>query len=387
VNASILSPGQRRTLIATIAIAAGVCFIGAFAAPERTWANILLGAMYLVGLSLGALLFLVFGYVTHAGWNVAFRRVPEALAGTLPVGALFVLLSLAGLPLLYEWSHAGAMEHDALLASKSWWLEPSAFVLRSIAYLVIWLLFARLIIKGSRATDAAAAGRALSRNVVLSAVFLVVFAATFSLATFDWLMSLEPHWFSTVFAVYNFSGVVLSGLAAITLACVALRRAGPLRGIFRDDHLHDLGKLTIGFSTFWAYIWFCQYMLIWYGNIPEETAYYVLREQGAWAPLTFFNPIVNWLVPFLILLPRATKRDEGWMVKVAVLLLVGRWFDLYTMILPSRTPEGPVLGLVEIAMPVMATAIAILAFSRAWGRASVVPTHDPLLVESVHHHT
>jgi len=208
---------------------------------------------------------------------------------------------------------------------------------------------------------------------------------TFSLASFDWLMSREPHWYSTVFAAYQFAGVFLGGLAVLTVLLVALRRAGPLRGVVTDDHLHDVGKLTLAFATFWAYLWYCQHMLIWYGNLPEETAYYVARSRGAWEPLLVLDPLVNWLIPFLALLPRPAKRSEGVMLNVALLLLAGRWLDLYLQVLPPTLPDGPAFGPWEAAPVAAAAAAATLVIFRALRRAPLLPAGDPYLVESLHH--
>ena len=152
-------------------------------------------------------------------------------------------------------------------------------------------------------------------NRRLSAIFLLVYAPTFSLASCDWLMLLDPMWFSTIWGVYNFAGMVQATLAAMIVLAIVLRARGPLRGIFTDDHLHDLGKLLLGFSCFWMYIWFSQYMLIWYTNMPEETSYYILRTQGPWGPLMIANVVLNWIVPFFILLPRPCKRSESVMMK------------------------------------------------------------------------
>jgi len=165
-----------------------------------------------------------------------------------------------------------------------------------------------------------------------------------------------------------------------------LRRMGAFRGVLTDDHLHDLGKLLLAFSTFWAYIWFSQYMLIWYADIPEETSYYVLRQHGAWSSLLLLNFGINWVVPFFVLLPRGAKRDAGTMVKVAVLLLVGRWFDLYLMILPPILGGVPAIGLWEVGLLVGGIGVCVPAVVRGLRAAPIVPLRDPYLAESLHYH-
>ncbi|MCP3996205.1 MAG: hypothetical protein GY722_14265 [bacterium] len=215
---------------------------------------------------------------------------------------------------------------------------------------------------------------------------MAAFAVTFTLSTFDWLMSLQPHWFSTMYAVYNFSGAFVSGLAMITLVVILLRRQGPLKGVVTEHHLHDLGKLILGFSTFWAYIWFSQYMLIWYSNLPEEVTYYGARHGGAWAVLSAANVLVNWLIPFLVLLPRGAKQTDSTLLRVCCLLLVGRWLNLYVMIQPVFEEGAPVLGIWEIAPLVGAAALFVMALRRGLGAADLIPRGDPYLKESLHHH-
>ena len=208
---------------------------------------------------------------------------------------------------------------------------------------------------------------------------------TFSVASFDWIMSLEPEWYSTIFAIYQFAGLFASGLAAIILVVVRLRR-GPLRGAITDEHLHDLGKLLFAFSTFWMYIWFSQYMLIWYANIPEETTYYVTRTQGAWMVVFVASMLVNWAIPFLALLRRSPKRRPELLARVAVVVLLGRWLDLYVMIVPVFSPS-PVIGVWEAAALVAFAAGGIWIVGRAIARAPIVPSGDPRLAASLHYHS
>ncbi|MCP3998381.1 MAG: hypothetical protein GY722_25450, partial [bacterium] len=204
---------------------------------------------------------------------------------------------------------------DPLLQAKTAWLNVPFFVARSVVYLAVWLLFYRAMVRTSRRQDETGGLKAYRKSAALSAGFMAAFAVTFTLSTFDWLMSLQPHWFSTMYAVYNFSGAFVSGLAMITLVVILLRRQGALKGIVTEHHLHDLGKLILGFSTFWAYIWFSQYMLIWYSNLPEEVTYYGARHGGAWAVLSAANVLVNWLIPFLVLLPRGAKQTDSTLLR------------------------------------------------------------------------
>ncbi len=380
-----LPPRVTRALQGVSIVGAVLVVVGLLVSTDRTWAAMLLASQYALGIGLAGIVFVALGYVTGAGWAVAIRRVPEAMAGSLPVGALAVVVALVGLPWLYHWTHVD-LSADPILEAKSWWLNTGGFVVRAVLYLAVWLGLTRAIRRNSERQDATHGVEETRRNVLLSAVFLIAFGFTFSAASFDWIMSLEPHWYSTVFGIYTFSGMFTCGLAVFILLLAALKRMGKL-AVLRESHLHDLGRLLFGFATFWGYIWFCQYMLIWYGAIPEETAYYLLREQGAWHVLSVMNPIVNWLIPFLILLPRPAKRNLGLLVKVCVLILLGHWLDLFVMINPTVMADGPVLGLWEIAPLMVALPWVVLATFKALGGRNLVPEGDPYLVESLHHHT
>ena len=346
-------------------------------APGRTWPSVLLAATYFIGLSLAGLLFLAFHYLTTAGWSVCLKRVAEAVASTLPVGAVLILFSLVGIGVLYEWSHADVLAAHPLLQDKSGWLNVPFFIGRAVFYLAVWLLFCRAMIRTSRRQDDTGGLAANRKSTALSAGFLVAFLVTFSLASFDWLMSLQPEWFSTIFAVYNFAGAFVNGLAVVTITAILLRRQGALAGI---------GKLILGFSTFWIYIWFSQYMLIWYGNLPEEVTYYTWRHGGAWAVLSAANLLANWAIPFLVLLPSPAKNDESRLLRVCALLLVGRWLDLYLMIQPVFEEHAPVLGIWEIAPVVAAAALFVIFLRRGLAAADLVPRGDPYLEESLRHH-
>jgi len=381
------APASTIRMLKAMVLAGAITLVGgAVLAPERMWANLLLASFYLVGLGLAGVLFVAIQYVSGAEWSVAFRRVPEAMAGTVPLAALTFLLVLAVSPWLYPWFHGLHGGEDPSMWFKELWLSPAAFILRALVYLIIWIVFASAIVRTSRRQDRDGDPGHTLRNARLSAGFLVVFGLTFWLASFDWIMSLAPHWYSTVFAVYNFAGLLLSGLAMIAIMAIWLERLGPLRGILSGEHLHDLGKLIFGFSSFWMYIWFCQYMLIWYANIPEETGYYVTRLEGFWEPLFVLNPLLNWVVPFAVLLHVPAKRSPALLLKICWVILVGRWVDLYMMIMPSFGGENPVFGVWEVGIMLGAAGLFFLSVIRALRRAPVVPLRDPYLPESLAYH-
>jgi hypothetical protein len=249
-------------------------------------------------------------------------------------------------------------------------------------YSGVWILFTLAILTRSRRQDHDGSERWTRENSRLSAAFLVVFGVTFTLASFDWLMSLEHHWVSTIFAVYNFAGLFQSGLAAIILVALWLERQGPLNNVLTEGHLHDLGKLLFAFSVFWAYIWLSQYMLIWYTNIPEESSYFVRRTHDGLLTLSIVNIVLNWVIPFLVLLRRDAKRHRQTLAGVAIVVLLGRWVDLYLMVVPG-VDQSPTIGFWEIGLLPGAAGAFGLALVAALRRAPAVPIADPDLVESL----
>ncbi len=351
--------------------------------PARVWTDLLVTGFYGLSLALAGLVFLAIQYLSGAGWWTALRRVPEALMTLVPVAALPMLALWLGRRVLYPWTHPEVMAEPALAAKAAYLNEPF-FLARMVLFLGIWSLFAVLLRRASIAQDGLPGLDHHRRMVRLSALFIVVFAITFSLASFDWLMSLDPRWTSTMFAVYTFAGLFLTGIAAIALIVVRLRRAG-LAGIVNASHLHDLGKLLFAFSTFWAYIWVCQYLLIWYGNLSEEIPYYLVRTRGVWLPLFLLAPLLNWLLPFVILLPRNAKRHPRVLAGVAAVVLAGRWLDLYGIAAPAVLP-APRLGALELLIVAGFAGLFFLAGSRILGRAPLLAKNDPFLAESLRHH-
>jgi hypothetical protein len=378
-----------RTLMNNLLIVAGVGFgvsiVGLFVAPARIWPNVLLAGYYVVGLGVAAALFIALLAVTNAGWGTAIRRVPEAMLSTLPFGALVMLAVMFGIHSLYEWSHIEVVAGDPILSGKTWWLNTPFFIIRTVIYLALWIGFAAYVLKLSRRQEGSngSAVNILGRTKTASAIFLVVFALSFTFASMDWIMSLEPHWYSTIFGVYNFTGTFLAGLAAISILAILLRRWGPFEHVLSPHHLHSLGKLIFAFSTFWMYIWFSQYMLIWYANIPEGVTYFVKREEGSWMILTVVNVLFNWVIPFVVLLPAWTKKNEGMLLRVCIIVLLGHWIDLFWMILPPFMPAQPLFTVWEVAPIVGALALFLYLSLRAFSKRSIVPVHDPMLVESL----
>jgi hypothetical protein len=362
------------------AIGALVFGVGLLTMPRLAWANLLLVSYLGIGVGLAGGVFVALLYVTGAGWAVGLRRVPEAMCAVLPVAGVGLLLALVAYPQLYPWSHGRGIGHSPF---KDLWLERWFFLGRAVVYLAIWVGATHILLRNSRQQDADGSLHHTRRNVGMSALFLVVFGVTCWLASYDWIMSLEPEWASTVFGPYNFAGFFLGGLAVLILLALWLHRLGPFRHVLTVRHLHDLGKLLFAFSTFWAYLWFCQYMLIWYVNHPEETPYYIQRLHGAWAPLFWANVMVNWAIPFAVLLPRQAKQSAKVLSNVCLLLLLGRCLDLYLMIVPPLAAEQPLPGLMAAGLVLGAGGIFLLTIVRGLGKAPILPVKDPYLQESL----
>jgi hypothetical protein len=281
--------------------------------------------------------------------------------------ALLVTMAFGG-GTLYPWAGASSQAY----------LRPAFVFTRTALVLIAWGALAYAIRRASLREDH-------RRLVICSALFAVIFAVTFSIASVDWIMSLEPRWSSTIFAVYVFAGLFVSGIAAVTLIVIFLRESGPLREIVTEHHLHDLGKLLFAFSIFWAYIWVSQYLLIWYGNLPDEIPYYVRRTTHGWLDWFLVNPLINWAIPFLVLLPWASKRNPRVLGAVCVLILVGHYLDLYLLIAPDVLP-APAIGPLELIVPIGYVALFVWLTRRALAQAPLLPRRDPYFVESLHHH-
>ncbi|HWQ55736.1 MAG TPA: hypothetical protein VN442_18765 [Bryobacteraceae bacterium] len=373
-----MSPAAIR-FFRVLAAAGGLTFLaGTVLAPERAWASLLMAGYLLTGFGLAGVVFVATQYASGAGWSTAFRRVPEAMAAILPFGAAALTAVLLAYPSLYPWT-----AHAPHPGFQQLWLNRPFFLVRAAIYIAVWVSFALLMVRTSRRQDVDGAVASTRRNVRLSVLFLAAFAVTFSLASFDWVMSLEPAWASTIFGIYNFAGMFSGGLALLIVLVIWMRYSGPLRDFVNEEHLHDLGKLLFAFSTFWMYIWFSQYMLIWYANIGEETAYYVARLRNAWGPLFLLNMSLNWAIPFAVLLPRAPKRSARSLGRVAAVVLAGRILDVYLMIAPPVYGANPKVGVWEVGMLAGAAGVLVLAFYRSARQAAPVPLKDPYLEESL----
>jgi hypothetical protein len=352
-----------------------------------------LGPGYLIAFAfcwavvVGSLFFVALQHATKSVWSVVLRRVAEMLAApTWLLALLFVPLLLfafaGGGHGLFPW--ADAAHHDAALESKAPYLNETGFVIRGVLFLLVWVGFGALFVRSSLRQDAGRAGAgATARMRRASPIFLILFAFSVTFASFDWLMSLAPHWYSTIFGVYTFSGMTLTGLAAITLLAVWLRGSGGLpEGLVRPAHLYNLGALLFAFTCFWAYIAFSQYMLIWYANMPEETIYYFERWVPGWRGVTTLLPILRFGVPFLLLLSRGSKSDPKRLALASVVILLGQVVDLIWLVGPVSSPEGLRFGGAELGPLLVVVALLVLVLASFLRRHRIVAVGDPHLEQS-----
>jgi hypothetical protein len=314
---------------------------GLAVAPRPLWGGLLVASCFLLGVALGAAVLLAACWLTAARWSVPLQPLMTRLIPLLVPGAVGVLTVLVVCPSLYPWADTWAAHATTGSNFQAVWLDRPFFLARAVLYVVLWLAFAGLLVRASHRQEAHPPRSRPAPPSGLAAGFLVVFVPTCWLAATDWIMALEPHWSSTVFGVYQFAGWFLSALAALVVVVVLFERGQTPYGRVTPAHLRDLGTLLFAFSSFWMYIWFSQYLLIWYPDNPEETTYYVLRQKDAWQPLFLATPVLCWAVPFLVLLFRPAKENPWLLLAAAVSVLAGHWLDLYVMVLPPLLPSGP----------------------------------------------
>ena len=374
-------------LLTALSIGAGVLSWSRWVSDPRRWLFSYLTALaFLVTISIGALAWLMLQHLTRAVWSVVIRRLLENLTRPLPLLAVgFVPLAL-NLSRVYSWADPSRVAADPALARKAAWLNPSFFNVRAAIYLAIWALIAGLLARTSALQDRTSDPRANDRMRGMSSWGLPLLAVTSSFAGFDWLMSLEPHWTSTMFGVYFWAQSLVSSMAAVILVALALRGTGRLRKTITVEHLHDLGKLLFGFVVFWTYIAFCQYFLIWYANLPEETGWYITRRSGTWNTLSWMLCFGHFFVPFYLLLFRSIRRDPFWLGFLAAWVLVFHYLDLYWIIMPTLYPEGAQPDWLDASI-LSALVLAVAAVvARACQARPLVPVGDPRLSESLAFH-
>lgn len=349
----------------------------------------LVGFEYVLTICLGALFFVLIQHLTKAGWSVGPRRHAEWIASFLPFMALFFLpLALNAKDVWHHW-WGDAIHHDPLLEGKAGYLNPKFFYIRAASYFAIWFLISRFFARSSREQDVTGDVTLTSRMQARSAPSVLFFGISTTFAAFDWLMSLSPHWFSTIFGVYVFVGGLVGALSTLCIFQVVLQRSGVLARVSTVEHRHDLGKLTFGFTVFWAYIGFSQFFLIWYAGLPEETIYFTQRwfvdatgEHSSWMPVSLALLFLHFFVPFFVLLPRTIKRSAMGLSAGAAILLFAHYIDVYWMVMPNFSDELH-FSWMDIGALIIPVGALLTWLGHRAGRDPVYPLKDPRLPEAM----
>lgn len=379
-----VSGAVKRGVWAMVFIGVLALIVGFVWQPDRAWANFLLNGYYFLCLSAGGLLFVAIQHVAGVRWSEVLRRITESLTSYLPVGGLILAGIFFGMHSLYEWTHLDVVAKDHILHGKSAYLNMPFFFVRFGVIILLWTFFSRLMRVNSLRQDETGDFNFYRKNIKLSVFFIFLFAFSLSALSYDLIMSLEPHWFSTIFAVYNFAGLFVNTVVVTALLSLYLRENGFFPQ-FTDDHLHDLGKFIFAFSVFWAYIWFSQFLLIWYANLPEETIYFH-RRFADFKAVFFINFFMNFIAPFFILITRNAKRNPQVIKGIGIWLLCAHWLDIYLMVMPGTLGDKAGIGPLEIAMPLGFAGVFLLMVFSYLTSAPLLPKSSPFLEESLHHH-
>lgn len=349
--------------------------------PLRASFSYLTSFMFLISLGAGSLFLVALEYLAGAVWSTPFRRISEFFSGIIPYLFIIVIPLLFTLHDIFQWTQTQAVESDAVLKGKNAYLNIPFFIIRNIIIFAIWTTFYFIMTRLSRKQDETGSQSLTSRNIKFSTAYILLFAFTITISGIDWMMSIEPHWYSTIFGVYYFSGTVVCALAALTLVVVLLREKGYLVPGLKDDHYYSLGTLMFAFVAFWGYIAFSQYMLIWYGDLPEETAWFIHRWEGGWAYASIILIIIQFIVPFFSLLSFPAKTNPKRLKFIAIWLLAAHYYDLYWVIMPGMAEVGRPYSFswMDLVYPIALVGFVMLIFRLMVSRYNLIPINDPKL--------
>ena len=372
-------------LLTILGIASGM---GDHHFKTRLLTNGLINGFFFFALGLGALFFLALQYATETGWYASVKRVIEAVAGFLPYGMGFFGIVLLAITLMdgahiYLWMDSEVVKHDEIIQGKSAYLNPAFFWLRTIVYFATYFLFLSGFKKRSLLEDEVGGNDLHFTNYKKGALFLVFFAVFSSTSAWDWLMSIDVHWFSTLFGWYTFAGMWCSTMVVLVITTLYLKKLGYLEKV-NESHIHDLGKWTFATSFLWSYLWFSQFMLIWYANIGEEVTYYQMRIEN-FKILYFSMFVINFAFPMLLLMSRDAKRHAGILTTVGLIILAGHWLDVYIMVSAGSLGVNAKLGFLEVGMALLVAGGFIYVILNNLTKSPLTPVNHPFLDESIHH--
>lgn len=361
---------------------------------ERFAFSYLLNVVWAISIALGAFFWLLVQHITRSAWSVVLRRILEGVAGALPVLVLFMIPLLFFIPQLYFWADPEVAANDPLVRHKIAYLNVPFFVARVVFYALFWAVASRWLFRTSVAQDTDGDHTRTIRLERASTGLIFLFAVTATFAAFDLLMSLDAHWFSTIFGVYFFSGCALSAMSMMAVALWYLQRNGRIEHAVTREHYHDVGKLMFAFVVFWAYIAFSQYLLIWYAHIPEETGWFLRRQQPPWLWLSIALIVGHFFLPFVALISRVPKRRKGVLAAAGAYLLAIHWVDLYWLIMPefgvhahgaeaAAVHHGTWFSVMDVLLLLGMAGFLVAAVAHRLSACSLVPVKDPRLRESL----
>lgn len=357
--------------------------IGIFINAQQFYHSYLTSVVFWLSISLGGLFMVMVHHLTSATWSVVLRRISENLMAVMPLLAILFIPILFGIFELYHWSDKAAVAHDHLLQEKAPYLNIPFFTIRAVLYFAVWIFLSLSLRNKSLKQDKKSSPTEVIGARKMSAYGVILFAFTMSFAAFDWLMSLDAHWYSTIFGVYFFSGCSVAIFSVLSIITILLPKNGLLKDIITSDHYHDLGRLLFTFVVFWSYIAFSQYFLIWYANIPEETIFFFHRWEGSWKIVSVLLGIGHFVIPFLILMIRSIKRNYLTLGFLAAWIFLMHVVDIYWLVMPSMHDHGVQFSWMDITTFVGVGGLFLWNFWKNMSSAPLIPINDPRLEASI----
>ena len=364
----------------------------------RFWASLLQNSVFFLLVVNASMFFICATTLAWGGWQMSFRRVPEAISAVVPVIGVITLAILLSIAFgsnhtIYHWTDTEHVKHDTILNFKKGFLNKGFFAAVSVLTVVLWSVLGWKMRKLSRSLDEKPLPnleenkKYIWKNTIWAAMFMIVFALTvMSSIPWLWLMSIDAHWYSTMYSWYTFASTWVSGIAVIALFVVYLKNNNYLE-LTNEEHLHDLGKFMFAFSVFWTYLWFSQFMLIWYANIPEETTYFAPRAQGIYKGIFWMMFVINFLAPLLLLMRRSSKRNYTTITFMSLLIIFGHWLDFFQMVFPGPSPNHVPVLIYDFCIALGFAGLIMYVTARALSKAPLLAKNHPFVKESVIHHT